>query len=50
MAVTSKENFSSILNHKPGEIPLDMGGLAVTGIHCSTLEKLRDFYGLEKNR
>ena len=48
--MTEKEKMLLALNHKNGPIPLDIGGLPVTGIHCSTLEKLREYYGLEKRR
>ena len=44
----SKEKLKLSLEHKSGPVPVDFGGTAVTGIHCSIIEKLRDYYGLEK--
>lgn len=47
--MNSKELLQQTLNHKePGKIVFDMGSNAVTGIHVSTLENLRNYYGLEK--
>ena len=46
--MNSKEKLQNALNHKPGPIPIDLGGSAVTGIHCETLAKLRDLLGLER--
>lgn len=45
----SKEKLINALEHKTGELPVDFGSTAVTGIHCSCVEKLRDYYGLEKH-
>lgn len=36
------------LDHKDGPILIDFGGFPTTGIHCSMVEKLRDYYGLER--
>jgi len=46
--VTSKEKVQNAVNHKEGKIPLDFGSTCVTGIHVSVIEKLREYYGLEK--
>ena len=46
--MNSKEILRSALNHKAGPIPVDLGGSAVTGIHCETLANLREYLGLEK--
>jgi hypothetical protein len=35
-------------HHAPDRIPLDLGSTAVTGIHVMVVEKLRDYFGLEK--
>lgn len=44
-----KERLRDSLNHKqPDKIPVDLGSSAVTGIHVLGIERLRDFYGLEK--
>ena len=44
----SKQKVSDALSFKQGKVPLDMGGTPTSGIHISTLEKLRQGYGLEK--
>jgi hypothetical protein len=46
--MTSKEKTLAAVNHKGGKIPLDMGGTGVTGIHVRAVEKLREYYGLER--
>jgi len=47
--MTSKERVLAALNHQqPDQVPVDFGGNFITGIHCSVVEKLRDYYGLEK--
>jgi hypothetical protein len=44
----SRSFFRDALNHREGRIPLDFGATAVTGIHCSIVAGLRDYYGLER--
>ena len=46
--MNGKEKLRQALNHRQGPVPIDFGSTAVTGIHCSIIEKLRDVYGLEK--
>lgn len=46
--MTGKEKLNLALNHEEGPVLVDIGGMPTTGIHCSTYEKLRDYYGLEK--
>jgi len=47
--LTSRERVQKALNHEmPDKIPLDLGGSPVTGIHCLVVEKLRQYYGLER--
>lgn len=47
--MNSRERIQLALNHKePDSIPLDLGGSAVTGIHVSTVYKLRQALGLDK--
>jgi len=46
--MTSKEKVNAAINHRPGPVPLDLGGGPTSGIHCSIVEGLRDHYGLEK--
>jgi uroporphyrinogen-III decarboxylase len=49
MAYTSKENFLRTINHQqPDKVVVDFGSTAVTGIHVMIVEKLREYYGLEK--
>lgn len=47
--MNSKEKLANALNHKSGPVPLDIGATSITGIHVSLVEKLRDYYGLEKH-
>ena len=46
--MTAKERIEQALQHKDGQVPIDFGGGPNTGIHCRLVEKLRDYYGLEK--
>lgn len=46
--MTGKEKLRLALAHEEGPVLFDCGGLNTTGMHCITMEKLRDFYGLEK--
>lgn len=46
--MNSKEKIQNALNHKNGPVPFDIGAFPTTGIHISTMEGLRDYYGLEK--
>ncbi|MBI5009002.1 MAG: methyltransferase, partial [Bacteroidia bacterium] len=49
MTSSSKLNFQKTINHKqPDRVVVDFGSTAVTGIHVLIVEKLRDYYGLEK--
>jgi uroporphyrinogen-III decarboxylase len=49
MSVTSKQNFIRTINHRqPDKVVVDFGSTAVTGIHVLVVEKLREYYGLEK--
>jgi hypothetical protein len=49
MGNLSKENFLKTINHKqPDRVVVDFGSTAVTGIHVRIVEKLREYYGLEK--
>ena len=46
---TSKERFDLTVNHKqPDSLVVDFGATSVSGIHVSSVEKLREYYGLEK--
>ena len=46
---TSKERFDLTVNHKqPDKLVVDFGATSVSGIHVSSVEKLREYYGLEK--
>lgn len=46
--MTGREKLSQALSHRCGSIPVDCGSTAITGIHISVVEKLREYYGLEK--
>jgi hypothetical protein len=46
--MTSKEKLNISLNHQSGQIPVDLGGTACTGMHCETVAAVRDLLGLEK--
>ncbi len=46
--MTPREKLQRALNHQEGEIPIDFGSTAVTGIHVSCVAALRDYYGLPK--
>jgi hypothetical protein len=49
MLSSSKQNFLKTINHKqPDKVVVDFGSTSVTGIHVLIVEKLRDYYGLEK--
>lgn len=43
----SLDKFMTAMSFEQGPLPLDFGGNPVTGIHCSVVEGLRDFFGLE---
>jgi len=47
--MTGREKLWDAVNHKSGVIPVDCGSTAVTGIHCSCVAKLREYYGLEQH-
>lgn len=47
--MNSKERILATVNHRtPDRLAVDFGATSVTGIHCRIVEKLRDYYGLEK--
>lgn len=47
--MTSKERVKQALAHSgPGQVPVDFGSTAVTGMHVSCIAQLREHYGLEK--
>ena len=46
--MTSKEKLNAALNHQLGQIPVDLGGTSVTGMHCETVAAVRELLGLEK--
>ena len=49
MSNTSKQNFLETINHRqPKKVVVDFGSTGVTGIHALIVEKLRNYYGLEK--
>jgi hypothetical protein len=49
MTNNSRENFKKTINHQqPDRLVVDFGSSPVTGIHAVIVEKLREYYGLEK--
>jgi hypothetical protein len=49
MSISSRQNFLKTINHKqPNRIVVDFGSTAVTGIHALIVEKLREYFGLER--
>ncbi len=47
--MTSKERVLAAIEHRePDIIPVDFGATPVTGIHVLAIERLREYYGLEK--
>lgn len=49
MSNSSRENFKKTINHQqPDRLVVDFGSSPVTGIHAVIVEKLREYYGLEK--
>ncbi len=45
--MNGREKILNALNHQEGPVPMDFGGGPTTGIHCSVVESLRKYYGLE---
>jgi len=43
-----KTNIQKALHFEEGPVPVDLGALPQTGLHCSCVEQLREYYGLEK--
>ena len=49
MISSSRHNFIETINHRqPDGVVVDFGATPVTGIHVVIVEKLREYYGLEK--
>lgn len=46
-ATKSRELLQNSLKHGSGDVPFDLGSTAVTGVHVSCVESLRQHYGLE---
>jgi uroporphyrinogen-III decarboxylase len=47
--MNARERVKAALSHQqPDRIPVDFGSTAVTGIHVQIVEKLRDYFGLDK--
>lgn len=47
--MNSRERILATINHRePDRLAVDFGATSVTGIHCLVVEKLREYYGLEK--
>jgi uroporphyrinogen-III decarboxylase len=49
MISDSRKNFLKTINHQqPDKVVVDFGSTTCTGIHVLIVEKLRDYFGLEK--
>jgi hypothetical protein len=49
--MNSRQNLQKTLNHQqPKRLVIDFGSTGVTGIHVLAIEKLRNYYGLDKQR
>ena len=49
MQASSRQNFIKTINHlQPDKVVVDFGSTSVTGIHVLIVEKLRQYFGLEK--
>ncbi|MGC9451631.1 MAG: uroporphyrinogen decarboxylase family protein [Oceanipulchritudo sp.] len=46
--MNNRECVQNALAHRDGPVPVDFGSTFITGIHCSVVAGLRDWYGLEK--
>lgn len=47
--MTSKERVQCAFAHKqPDKVPIDFGGMSCSQMHITILDKLRQYYGLEK--
>ncbi len=46
--MNSRQRLRTALEHQQADrVPIDFGSSFITGIHCSVVEKLRQYYGLE---
>ena len=48
MKPAGRERLITALEHKSGSIPLDFGSTAVSGIHVSIVEELRNYFGFAR--
>jgi hypothetical protein len=49
MSGSSKQNFLKTINHQqPDSVVVDFGATTVTGIHVLIVQKLREYFGLER--
>lgn len=46
--MNSREKILKAVRFEEGPVPIDLGGGGQTGLHCTCVEQLRDWYGLEK--
>jgi hypothetical protein len=50
MSNTSRQRVRTAIAHRaPDRIPVDFGSSFITGIHCSVVEQLRQYYGLDRH-
>ncbi len=48
VATRSQTRVLNALSHVEGPVPIDFGGGPTSGIHCSVVEGLRGYFGLER--
>lgn len=48
--MNGKDKLNLALKHEEGPLLIDIGGMPTTGIHCIMVEKMREYYGLEKRK
>lgn len=47
--LTGKQKLQKACAHENAPLLLDIGGTSTTGMHCSVVEKLREYYGLPRH-
>ena len=47
--MSGRESLKKTLNHEESELSVDFGATAVSGIHVLCVERLREYYGLDRH-
>lgn len=48
--MNSRQRVNAAIRHQqPDRVPIDFGSTFITGIHCSVVASLREYYGLERH-